>query len=103
MSDIVIDHFFTIAGKDLSSVQAKAIFGLVKRGKAWVKFSGGYIFSPIPSRWSDMTAVARAPFSTYGLTASSGVPIGRILFVTSRCPTTAISSMQSKCGSKMKP
>jgi predicted TIM-barrel fold metal-dependent hydrolase len=58
--DIVIDHFGSIAGKDLSSAQAKAIFGLVERGKAWVKLSGGYIFSPKTAPWSDMTAVARA-------------------------------------------
>ncbi|WP_353703707.1 amidohydrolase family protein [Bradyrhizobium sp. INPA03-11B] len=58
--DIVIDHFCSIADKDLSSVQAKAISSLVERGKAWVKLNGGYIFSPMLPPWSDMTAVARA-------------------------------------------
>ena len=58
--DLVIDHFGSIAGKDLSTVQAKAIFRLIDRGRTWVKLSGGYICSREIAPWSDMKIVARA-------------------------------------------
>lgn len=57
--DLVIDHFGSIAGRDLSTAQARAIFGLVERGRTWVKLSGGYICSDLGAPWSDMKAVAR--------------------------------------------